>query len=282
MKVIPFPFPYAQIVQYLQLAFVLSCPFVVVAFVDELVFQLVFTFLGVFTFVSLNAVASQLEDPFGHDANDLPLRHLHQHFVCNLSELQESKLTAADLDCLSVDDEVSPETPAQTSAQPPSSPTSNITATSSPPATAKSSAPISHTTTASPPPGHATPSANSSSNKESIIRPPGVVVPVLNNPVPNGKVLHEDALRAAFNTLDIKGDGLLGYEELKLLWTQVGVSFSDEKKYTLMIRKVDPDGIGKASFEACWTWFVKKTRKHALKKKMKEAEAAEQSPEQSP
>ena len=44
---IPFPFPYAQIVQYLQLAFVLSCPFVVVAFVDELFFQMFFTFLGV-------------------------------------------------------------------------------------------------------------------------------------------------------------------------------------------------------------------------------------------
>merc|ERR1712054_534930 len=94
---IPFPFPYAQIVQYLQLAFVLSCPFVVVAFVDELAFQMFFTFLGVFTFCSLNAVASQLEDPFGHDDNDLPLRMLHHNFVKNLSQLQRSKLSSVEL-----------------------------------------------------------------------------------------------------------------------------------------------------------------------------------------
>lgn len=100
VSTIPFPFPYAQIVQYLQLAFVLSCPFVVVAFVDDLGFQMFFTFLGVFTFCSLNAVASQLEDPFGHDANDLPLRKLHNHYVCVLSQLHRSKLSEADLDCV--------------------------------------------------------------------------------------------------------------------------------------------------------------------------------------
>ena len=49
------------VLQYLQLAFILSCPFVVVSYVDELALQMFFTFLGVFCFTSLNAVASELE-----------------------------------------------------------------------------------------------------------------------------------------------------------------------------------------------------------------------------
>merc|ERR1712054_746238 len=59
-----------------------------------------FTFLGVFTFCSLNAVASQLEDPFGHDDNDLPLRQLHAHFVAVLAQLLRSDLTKVDLESL--------------------------------------------------------------------------------------------------------------------------------------------------------------------------------------
>ena len=60
---IPFPFPYAQIVQYMQLAFVLSCPFVVISFVSSVIPAMIFTFLAVFCYVSLNEVAAELEDP---------------------------------------------------------------------------------------------------------------------------------------------------------------------------------------------------------------------------
>jgi len=102
---IPFPFPYTQIVQYLQTAFVVSVPFVVCSFVDDLAFQMVFSFLAVFTFTSLNAVASELEDPFGHDANDLPLRQLHGAFVMKMSQLFFSCLSEADRECLLLEDD---------------------------------------------------------------------------------------------------------------------------------------------------------------------------------
>lgn len=97
---VPFPFPYAQIVQYMQLAFVLSCPVVVVAYVENLAVQMFFTLLGVYTFCALNAVACQLEDPFGHDVNDLPLRQLHHHFVCDLSAIDRGRLSEDDLWCM--------------------------------------------------------------------------------------------------------------------------------------------------------------------------------------
>lgn len=97
---IPFPFPYAQIVQYLQFAFVVSCPFVVMSFVSEVGCAMIFTFLAVFCYVSLNEVASELEDPFGTDANDLPLHRLHMRFVHQLYELGTSEIPDEDLACL--------------------------------------------------------------------------------------------------------------------------------------------------------------------------------------
>jgi len=94
---IPFPFPYAQIVQYMQLAFVLSCPFVVISFVSSVIPAMIFTFLAVFCYVSLNEVAAELEDPFGTDPNDLPLHRLHLRFVHQLYEIGTSESTAEDL-----------------------------------------------------------------------------------------------------------------------------------------------------------------------------------------
>ena len=40
-----------------------------------------------FIFVCLNEVAIELEDPFGNDANDLPLRSLHNSFNRSLEHL---------------------------------------------------------------------------------------------------------------------------------------------------------------------------------------------------
>jgi len=65
---------------------------------------MVFSFLAVFTFTSLNAVASELEDPFGHDANDLPLRQLHGAFVMKMSQLFFSCLSEADTQSLLLED----------------------------------------------------------------------------------------------------------------------------------------------------------------------------------
>jgi len=215
---IPFPFPYAQIVQYLQLAFVLSCPFVVVAFVDELAFQMFFTFLGVFTFCSLNAVASQLEDPFGHDENDLPLRQLHAHFVAVLDQLLRSDLNKVDLDSLDEGEEGKKESGQATEAE--------------------------------------------EEVKEDFEEGASQLVEQMERHVSasTGSMLHEEALREMFDSLDKNGNGVLDHDELKVLCNRIGLGFSDEK-YVHMIKRVDPEGIGEVSFSAFWTWFMKKHRK---------------------
>jgi len=222
---IPFPFPYAQIVQYLQLAFVLSCPFVVVAFVDDLSFQMFFTFLGVFTFCSLNAVASQLEDPFGHDANDLPLRQLHHHFVCNLSQLQRSKLSEADEWCITEEVPVDTKAPEGT-------------------------------------PAADSQSAVEASFDEGAARLAEAVNKQVAGS--GGVVLHEAALKEMFDSLDKNGNGVLDHDELKVLCSRIGLGYSDEKMVS-MLKKVDPEASGEVRFDTVWNWFMKKHRKATKK-----------------
>ena len=57
------------------------------SFVSEVGCAMIFTFLAVFCYVSLNEVASELEDPFGTDANDLPLHRLHMRYNYDLREI---------------------------------------------------------------------------------------------------------------------------------------------------------------------------------------------------
>lgn len=218
VSTIPFPFPYAQIVQYLQLAFVLSCPFVVVAFVDELGFQMFFTFLGVFTFCSLNAVASQLEDPFGHDANDLPLRQLHHHFVCVLAQLDRSKLSDADLDSI----EPLPEENKKTSVV--KEVMENISA-----------------------------------------KAPEQLMAHVNQKVvaSNGTMLHEDAVRQIFDSIDKNKNGVLDHDEITALCTRVGMLMPGEDR-AIMLKAVDPHSVGEVAFEDLWAWYMDRHRKREL------------------
>jgi len=94
---IPFPFPYTQIVSYLQVCFLASCPFVVMALISETIPAFFFTFFAAFCYSSLNEVAAELEDPFGTDANDLPLFKLHLRYVHQLVQLGQSEVTREDL-----------------------------------------------------------------------------------------------------------------------------------------------------------------------------------------
>lgn len=82
MKVVfvPFPFPFAQFLQYALIAFIVFCPFAILPSLDETSEglrstwpALLMNFFSVAGFVALNEIAVELEDPFGEDANDYPL-----------------------------------------------------------------------------------------------------------------------------------------------------------------------------------------------------------------
>jgi len=76
----PFPFPYAQLIQLQLIVLTYTFPFVVNVFVESAFFGAVFSFLAVAGYFSINEVAIQLEDPFGDDANDLPMVNYQRLF----------------------------------------------------------------------------------------------------------------------------------------------------------------------------------------------------------
>lgn len=69
----PFPFPWAQAVMIVLVLFTLSAPFLIAAFSTSVWVACTVTFLGVHTYIMLNEVARDIEDPFHYDPNELPL-----------------------------------------------------------------------------------------------------------------------------------------------------------------------------------------------------------------
>jgi len=73
-----FPFPYAQLISFLLLTHVVLTPMIMAAIIKSKVLCALFTFIPVFGMFSLNFIACELENPFGIDANDLPLPHFQE------------------------------------------------------------------------------------------------------------------------------------------------------------------------------------------------------------
>mmetsp|Transcript_56516 Transcript_56516/g.127502 ORF Transcript_56516/g.127502 Transcript_56516/m.127502 type:complete len:486 (-) Transcript_56516:82-1539(-) len=79
-----FPLPYAQLIGMLLLFHMVSTPFLIAVIIDSKLFAAIFTFVPVFGGFSLNFVASELENPFGNDDNDLPLIHFQSEMNSSL------------------------------------------------------------------------------------------------------------------------------------------------------------------------------------------------------
>eukprot|EP00201_Polytomella_parva_P014398 CAMPEP_0175066072 /NCGR_PEP_ID=MMETSP0052_2-20121109/16296_1 /TAXON_ID=51329 ORGANISM="Polytomella parva, Strain SAG 63-3" /NCGR_SAMPLE_ID=MMETSP0052_2 /ASSEMBLY_ACC=CAM_ASM_000194 /LENGTH=319 /DNA_ID=CAMNT_0016332715 /DNA_START=461 /DNA_END=1420 /DNA_ORIENTATION=- len=69
----PFPFPWAQVVMSFLVMMTITLPFVTVTFLEQSWIGIMMSFMTVMTYWSLNEVATEMEDPFGYDPNDLPL-----------------------------------------------------------------------------------------------------------------------------------------------------------------------------------------------------------------
>eukprot|EP00443_Scrippsiella_acuminata_P043297 CAMPEP_0115194898 /NCGR_PEP_ID=MMETSP0270-20121206/14305_1 /TAXON_ID=71861 /ORGANISM="Scrippsiella trochoidea, Strain CCMP3099" /LENGTH=604 /DNA_ID=CAMNT_0002608209 /DNA_START=145 /DNA_END=1959 /DNA_ORIENTATION=- len=90
MKIVlvPFPFPFAQFLQYALILFIVFCPFAVLPSLEE-PWQglektwpaLLMNFLACAGFVALNEIAVELEEPFGDDGNDYPLHQEQWNIV---------------------------------------------------------------------------------------------------------------------------------------------------------------------------------------------------------
>lgn len=84
----PFPFPFAQFLQYGLLWWICLCPFAVLPTLDDPApdlsrtwMSLPLNYLACFGFVALNEIAIELEEPFGEDANDYPVHQQQWNVV---------------------------------------------------------------------------------------------------------------------------------------------------------------------------------------------------------
>jgi len=69
---IPFPFPYAQVTFILLTFYVCFVPIVMCLLVHEAWIACICGFLSVLCLISVDLVSTEIENPFGQDANDLP------------------------------------------------------------------------------------------------------------------------------------------------------------------------------------------------------------------
>jgi len=70
-----FPYPYVQLLILLMTSFSLFAPLFLTTIIQNKFVAMAITFLPVYAVASLYYIAVELENPFGKDANDLPLEH---------------------------------------------------------------------------------------------------------------------------------------------------------------------------------------------------------------
>lgn len=87
IALVPFPYPFAQMLTGLLVTFCVFSPVLVQNFTDSQIFGTLLTFIIVYGYWGLNEIAVELENPFGDDMNDLPLVGLHTEFLGMLEEI---------------------------------------------------------------------------------------------------------------------------------------------------------------------------------------------------
>lgn len=81
VALVPFPFPFAQMMSVLLLSFYLILPFYVDNFTRNIFFTPVISFLVPLCYQGLNILSIELEEPFGTDINDVDIEGLHFEFL---------------------------------------------------------------------------------------------------------------------------------------------------------------------------------------------------------
>mmetsp|Transcript_61174 Transcript_61174/g.137848 ORF Transcript_61174/g.137848 Transcript_61174/m.137848 type:complete len:625 (-) Transcript_61174:21-1895(-) len=84
---VPFPFPYTQMIIVLLLAATILTPFLAGVTAHSDWEAALITFMPILTFWCLNYMASEIEQPFGEDANDLPIPEMVRSMNVSLKNL---------------------------------------------------------------------------------------------------------------------------------------------------------------------------------------------------
>lgn len=93
LAAVPYPFPLAQMVSVLMHCFVFLMPVVIEKFTQAWILTPALCFLVTLSYWGLNSVAMELENPFGEDINDLPLKELCETYIDKIMESQSTCLS---------------------------------------------------------------------------------------------------------------------------------------------------------------------------------------------
>jgi len=86
-----FPFPYVQAIALMLLILTVQTPIVMSGMFPQKHWGFIFTFIPIFSLAALNYTAGELEMPFGHDNNDLPLKSFQDEMNNSLMMLMRDE-----------------------------------------------------------------------------------------------------------------------------------------------------------------------------------------------
>merc|ERR1711920_663796 len=89
---VPFPFVFAQLLAVMILFFALCSPLAFTLLTGESWLTPLISATVVVSFWALNEIAKELENPFGNDANTVPLVDAHERFVEFVAEMYGSSI----------------------------------------------------------------------------------------------------------------------------------------------------------------------------------------------
>merc|ERR1719261_1251427 len=92
IALVQFPFAFAQMLTLFLVAFLFCCPVAVFVFTGGEFLTPLFTFFTVLGFWGIHEIAVEVENPFGIDANQLPLPPLHDSVCVALYEASYAHL----------------------------------------------------------------------------------------------------------------------------------------------------------------------------------------------
>lgn len=87
LAAVPYPYPLAQMMRVLMYSFVFMMPVIIEQFTGTGVLTPALSFLIVVCYWGLDRVARELENPFGEDANDLPLHDFCANFNDTIQQM---------------------------------------------------------------------------------------------------------------------------------------------------------------------------------------------------
>lgn len=93
VAMVPFPFPFAQMVSYILLMFYSILPFYIDVFTASLGLTPIISFILPMAYCCLNRIGVELEEPFGTDRNDVDIDERHEAFIHILDDVLKHSTT---------------------------------------------------------------------------------------------------------------------------------------------------------------------------------------------